>query len=155
MAGQRTPHLARLLGPAEAFVHVVRLHPLYGWHWVVLAVVLAGLAYITTAWLLVPAVLFFAAYRLPFITNEMAVTTHRLLLRIGGFTLVLKDIVPEHLDHYRFQQNALQNLLGLATIVLVLRKGGSLVELPLPPIRRPLEFVEALGTLNPHLRGAA
>lgn len=148
---QRTPTLSRLLGPNEVIVYTAKLHPLHGWPWLLAALISYTLAYAVWFGFTIPAVPFTMIYILPFFTNEIAVTTHRLLLRHGRFHLHLDSIDANHLDHYQMHQNPLQAILHMGHIILNLIAGKEKVlhQIHLNHLWHPITFLEALTTLNP------
>ena len=147
-----TPHLSPLLAPEEEIIYTPHLHPLHGIGWFLLALLCLPFARLTF-WALLPAIMFFAIYLIPFRTNQIAITTHRLLFRLGRFKLVVNDIQPDHINHWQFHQNPLTNVLGGGLLILNLNKGHDIIPVRLPMLSHPMRFLEALGTLNPNLRG--
>jgi hypothetical protein len=148
---QPLPHLARLLAPDETLIYTAKLHPLYGWPWL-LAALVAGLpAFLGLSfglWSIPPAVMLFIIYLLPFKHFELAVTSKRLLLRYGRFGTVLNDIPPEHINHWRLQQGLFSDLLHYGHLTIYLVAGRELRVLPLKFLWHPLTLLEALETLT-------
>ncbi|PIZ30756.1 MAG: hypothetical protein COY40_03905 [Alphaproteobacteria bacterium CG_4_10_14_0_8_um_filter_53_9] len=147
-----TPHLTPLLAPEEEIIYTAQLHPLHGIGWLAFAVLFFAMMRLHLVFLL-PCAVCVSIYLIPFKTNEVAVTTHRLLLRMGRFRLAYNDIEPDDLNHWQFYQNPITNVLGGGAIILNLDKGAEVIPLRMPHLRHPLKFIEALGTLNPAFRG--
>ncbi|HEX2859240.1 MAG TPA: PH domain-containing protein [Alphaproteobacteria bacterium] len=151
----RTKHLSRLLGPDEVIIYTGKLHPFHGIGWWLGFLFLATLAwYLWAAWqwqpyLLVPALICLLIYRLPFHNTEIAVTTHRLLLRYGRFRVHSDEIDGSHIDHYQLHQTPFSSFFHYGTVILNLRAGRDIYYLKLVDIWHPLTLFEALNTLNP------
>lgn len=150
-----TPHLSRLLIPGETILYAPKLHPLYGWPTLLLILALFTATLLLASqygpiWLLglVPAGLLTFIHSLPFQHFEMAITTHRLLLRYGRFSITLNDIPPEHIDHIQLNQTPLSSLLHAGHLTLNLRKGNTLVPLTFPWLWHPFTTLEALQALQ-------
>lgn len=148
------PTLGRLLAPEERIIYTSRLHPFHGIGWLLAAVATAALAVWVWPWFGLAAFAFLGAYALPFFNHEVAVTTHRLLIRHGRFSVHVDSIDPGHLDHYQFHQHTIGSLFHYGHIVLNLQAGRHhMRELPLPHVWHPMTFLEAVTTLNPTFRG--
>lgn len=151
---QPIPNLRRLLAPDETVIYTAKLHPLHGWPWL-----LAGLGLIVLSlwWqvLLGVGLLVLLVYAMPFKTNEIAVTTHRLLVRVGVFKLRMEGITGVQLEEWALEQNLLQTLLHTGKVVVKVKEGRDLRDIVLKKIWHPMTFVEALETLQPALRQKA
>lgn len=148
---RHAPNLMRLLAPGESLLYTARLHPLYGWWFGVLAALCLGLSYIWP-WTLLGTVVFSVLYLVPFYKNEIAVTTHRLLLRVGRFQLVTEDFTSEQILNWHIHQTIVDNILNAGTVLIDVREGTTVRRVVLARVRSPLTFVQALETLNPALR---
>lgn len=144
---QATPNLDRLLVPGEEVIYTARLHPLYGFPWL-----LGGLALFAAGWLwswfwllaIIPLVI----YYLPFYHFELAVTTQRLLLRQGRFGVMTEGTLAEKLEDWHVNQHLFQALLHAGTMTLRIEENRSLRLLTIPWLRNPMSFIEALETLQ-------
>lgn len=158
----RTPNLSRLLGPGETIIYTCKLHPFHGFSWLLGCLFLAGLAgyFFSLAELsfywripaiisLVGSVVCLFIYSLPFRNTEIAVTTHRLLLRYGRFSIHSDEIDASHIDHYQLHQTPISSLFHYGTFILNLRAGKNIYYLKLVDVWHPLTFIQALTTLNP------
>lgn len=149
-----TPNLSRLLGPEERIIHTAKLHPFHGFPWLLAAFACVALAYAVWPWFALAALVPAVIYWLPFHNHEVAVTTHRVLVRHGRFSVHTDAIEPEHLDHYQFHQHTIPGLFHCGNIVLNLQAGRHhMRELPLPHMWHPMTFLEAVTTLSPKFRG--
>jgi uncharacterized membrane protein YdbT with pleckstrin-like domain len=157
-----TPHLSRLLGPNEAIIYTGKLHPFHGLSWLLAGVGLAGLAwgcwalwphglvgFVLSGLSLLAALACLGAYLLPFRNTEIAVTTHRLLLRHGRFHIHTDEIDATHIDHYQLHQTPFSALFHYGTFILNLQAGKFIYVLTLREIWHPMTLLEALTTLNP------
>lgn len=148
------PDLMQLLAPDEQLIYAPHLHWLNGWGYLAGAWVSGMVAlYLGWYWLLLVGAGLVFAYSVPFRTNQIAITSHRLLLRVGRWRLRLNDISPGHINHYQFSQTPFTNIVGSGELILHLNKGKDLVPVTLPYVQKPMVFLEALGTLNGSLRG--
>lgn len=146
-----TPHLTRLLAPGEMLVYTARLHPLYGWPWLLAAAVAALPAVLGWGWgvyAIVPATVLFIIYLLPFRNWECAVTNKRLLLRFGLFSLTFNDIPPGHINHLQLKHTVLLDKLHAGHLTLHLQAGNQIHPLTLKYLWHPFTFLQALETLT-------
>lgn len=150
---QRVPQLERLLAPGESIIYTAKLHPLYGWWFGLIALVCLGLSYIWP-WTLAGTLVFATLYLAPFLKNEIAVTTHRLLLRVGRFNLATEDFTGEQLTNWRINQSAVDNALHTGNVVIDVTVAGEDRRIVLTHLWHPVTFIQALETLQPTLRGA-
>jgi|GEM_PF-6973666 len=151
---RRVPALRRLLAPGEAIVYTALFYPLRGWYWLLpCALCLIGSRWWTP--LMLPTVLFFVFWVVPFFTNQVAVTTERLLMRVGGFRLRLEMIDNGDIESWRLEQNVLTSLLRCGTVVISVNDVGTLRHVRLTWLWHPMSFLEALETLQVDLRRAA
>jgi hypothetical protein len=149
----RTPNLNRLLGPGEEIIYTAKLHPFHGLYWLFGALLFAALAWVATLWFALPALGLAVIYALPFINHEVAVTTHRVLLRHGRFVVHTDCVDADHLDHYQLYQHTLGSVFHFGTVILNLWAGRREVrKLPLYTLWHPMTFLEAVTTLNPGFR---
>jgi hypothetical protein len=146
-----TPHLSRLLAPGETVVYTAKLHPLYGWPWL-LAAILCSLPAFTQPswghWFILPATALFAIYLLPFRNWQCAVTNKRLLLRFGRFGITVNDIPPDHINHVQLKHNLFLSALHTGHVTLNLIKGKDIAPIQLNYLWHPMTFLEALETLT-------
>lgn len=149
---QRVPTLERLLVPGEAIIYTGKLHPFYGWPLGLLTLLCGALAY-WWPWMLTGVIVFGVLYLAPLRKNEIAVTSHRLLLRIGRFKLVTETIEGDQLVNWRIAQSAVDNVFHTGTVLLNFSELGVTRKLVLNYLWHPVSFIEALETLQPHLRG--
>lgn len=149
---QPVPTLERLLAPGEVILYTAKLHPLYG-----APLALLALACALAAWWQPVAALgslfFLTLYLVPLRKNEIAVTSKRLLLRIGRFKLLTETVSGDQLINWRVAQSAVDNLLHVGTVQLTFSELGQTRQLVLTHLWHPVSFIEALETLQPHLRG--
>lgn len=150
---QATPHLSRLLLPDEAIIYTAKLHPLYGWPFLLAAILLAVLGWwLKPLWFL--ALIAVWVYSLPFQNFEMAITTQRILLRQGRFRIGLAAFEGRQLKEWVVHQSLLQSLFHKGTVILHLvdptltDKNRTLRVLELNGIWHPLTLIEALETLQ-------
>jgi len=157
-----TPHLSRLLGPNEAIIYTGKLHPFHGLSWLLSSLGLTASAILLIIaihpspiwWVLIGPMLLGAmaclvAYLLPFRNTEIAVTTHRLLLRHGRFSIHTDEIDASHIDHYQLHQTPLSVFFHYGTFILNLQAGKFIYYLTLTEVWHPTTLLEALTTLNP------
>ncbi len=139
----RAPQLRRLLTPDEQLLYTVRFHPLRNW-----AVLLAGLACLTGSYWFLPAaaagVVLLGLWYLPLMTNEIAVTDDRLLLRVGWLRLVLEAIDDEKLLRWELAQGPVGSMVNAGTVTLRIREAASIREIVVPWVAEPVTFLEAL-----------
>ncbi|NBX85650.1 MAG: hypothetical protein EBQ80_00160, partial [Proteobacteria bacterium] len=145
---QPVPHLQRLLAPEETIIYTAKLHPLFGWPWLLGGVLLVGLS-LWWGIFLGLGLMVLLVYALPFKTNEIAVTTHRLLLRVGLFQLRTEGIGSVQLEEWQLRQNLLQALLHTGCVTIKVKEGRDLRTVVLNKLWHPMTFVEALETLQP------
>lgn len=148
---QPTPNLSRLLGPDETAIYTCKLHPVHGLRWLLGALLLTGLAWWLSPWFLVAAIPCLAIYWLPFHNHEVLVSSKRLLVRHGRFSVHVDAIDREHLDHYQLHQTTIGSLLHFGTVILNLRANRDIRTVTLKTLWHPMSFLEALTTLNPNL----
>lgn len=148
----KTPNVSRLLGPGEVVIYTGRLHPIHGVQWLAGFIALLLLARFTTPYLLIPALGCLQVYILPFLNTEIAVTSDRLLVRHGRFSVHLDVIDPGQLDHYQLHQNIASHKMHFGTLILNLVSAGGMQKLVLEDVWHPLSLLEALTTLNPLFR---
>ncbi len=144
----KVPHLRRLLWPGEEVIYTAKLHWLNGWYWLVGLGMVMGLAVLVNAWFGLLVAVFGGLYGVVFVTNEIAVTSQRLLLRIGTFRLMVMTVEPTELAEWKLVQNPLTSLLRAGEVTLVLRAGREAERLTLPLLAHPMTFLEALETLE-------
>ena len=152
----RVPALERLLAPGEQIVYTPVFHPLRGWQWLLPA----GICLLLSRWwpaFILPTVILFLIWAIPFFTNQLAITTERLLLRTGCFRLVLEMVDNGEIAGWAIHQNLITSLLRCGTVVVdVVEEGESNVRhIRLPWVWHPMSFIEALETLQTDLRRAA
>ncbi len=141
------PHLERLLAPDEVIIYTAKLHPLYGFGWLLAGLLaLYGGIWLKPLWLF--AVLLFGIYAIPFRNFEMAITTRRLLLRHGFMRLNMEGIMATKLEDWRVQQTLVQSFMHTGHLTLHVQEGKNLREITLPWIWHPITLVEALETLQ-------
>ena len=144
---QPTPNLSRLLAPEEEIIYTAKLHPFYGFWWLGLGLLAAGLGlWLKPLWL-VALVLGFI-YLLPFRNFEMAVTTRRLLVRQGRFGITLEGILGEKIVEWHIRQHLLQTWLHAGTVTIRVEENKTLRTIALPWLWHPMTFIEALETLQ-------
>lgn len=149
---QPVPHVARLLAPQEQIIYTAKLHFLHGWPWL-----LASISFLALAFFIWWGMVFFALplliiYSIPFRTNEIAVTTHRLLLRIGRFKLTIEGVTSDRMEEWFVGQTAIQNILRSGDIIIGVKEGKDLRKIYLHQLAHPMSFIEALETLQPQLK---
>ena len=142
------PHLRRLLYPEEQIIYTARLHWLNGWPLLASAVVCGVLGLAVWGWLALVGVPMLMYYFVPFRTNEIAVTTHRLLLRTGRRTLRMESVEAGQLVDWELVQTPVTNVLNAGAVTLQVREDRDVRNLPLPLLQHPLSFLEALETLE-------
>jgi uncharacterized membrane protein YdbT with pleckstrin-like domain len=144
---QPTPHLTRLLLPEEHIIYTAKLHPLAGWHWVLGGLLLLVLGiWLKPLWL--GAAVFLLVYYVPRKNFEMAVTTHRLLLRRGRWHVQLEAIMGENIANWQVLQSLPQRMGHAGTVTLHVHEGKSIRTLDLHWLWHPLTLIEALETLQ-------
>lgn len=142
------PNLRRLLTPEEILLYTVKFHPLKGWPYLLGCLASLGFSYMFPLFLL-PCLAFFVLWRLPFMTNEIAVTDDRLLLRTGLFKVMLEAVPDEALLNWKLEQNALEVALHTGRVYLRIRgESGPLREVVLDWVWHPMTFLEALQALQ-------
>lgn len=149
---QRVPTLERLLVPGEAIIYTGKLHPFYGWPFALLAL-LCGTGAYWLPWLMLGVLAFGTLYLVPLRKNEIAVTSQRLLLRTGRFKLVTETLTGEQLLNWRIAQSAVDNIFHTGTVMLSVKDPDGTRPVVLTQLWHPVSFIEALETLQPHLRG--
>lgn len=144
---QPVPHLERLLAPDEVIIYTPKLHPLYGWPWL-----LGGLAVAIVGWWFKPLGLVAAGlwvvYWSPHNNFEAAVTTRRLLLRQGRMAVETEGILGNNIIEWHVTQTFWQQLLRAGSLRLVLKDREAHRPLVLPWVFHPFTIVEALETLQ-------
>lgn len=141
------PVVTFLLQPDERITHSAKPHLFNGWRWLAGALAAAVIAfYIPYVWPL--AVVLLAVYALPFARTEIAVTTHRLLVRQGRFHLETEEIMPHYLEDWHLDQNILTTQVHCGTVRLTIRKGKEVRYLQIPNIAHPIRFLRALEDLR-------
>ncbi|HEX2859955.1 MAG TPA: hypothetical protein VHP58_07170 [Alphaproteobacteria bacterium] len=147
---RNVPNIRRILAEGEEITYIGHRHPLYGWEWA-LAAFACGAAVMVHWYFVVPAVLCFAIYLLPFYLFEAAVTTHRFIVRKGRFHVATEEILPIHLDHWDIGQNILLHMLGGGHVTLFLRYGMASRTTHLKWMCHPLDLVGAIEKLSPDM----
>ncbi|MBI1308494.1 MAG: PH domain-containing protein [Proteobacteria bacterium] len=147
---QKVPTIERLLAPGERVIYTAKLHPLFGWYWAVAGFLLMGLGYFWAplALLGLPPL---GVYWLAFRNNEVAVTTHRLLVRRGVGKIYLEAVLAEHIDDWRLKQSLLGQLLHMGTVSVGVHDASDTRALVFTYMWHPLSFLEALETLQSRL----
>lgn len=136
-----------LLQPDERITHTARPHFFSGFGWLAGAGAVAAIAlYIPYIW--PAAVLLLAVYALPFARTEIAVTTHRLLVRQGRFHLETEEIMPHYLEDWHLDQNILTTQVHCGTVTLTIRKGKEVRHLRIASLAHPIRFLRALEDLR-------
>lgn len=150
---QAVPNLERLLLPDEGIIYTAKLHPFYGWPFLLAAIVLAVLGWwVKPLWFL--ALIAAWVYHLPFQNFEMAVTTQRILVRQGRFKIGLAAYHGNQLKEWVVHQTLLQSVLHMGSVLLKLtdmaspEKNRTTMVLELNGIWHPLTLIEALETLQ-------
>lgn len=151
---QRVPNLRRLLAPGEALVYTAKIHPMFGWPFGLVALGFLLLSYWWPVALL-GTVIFSILHLEPLRRNEIAVTSERLLLRVGHFRLLTEAFDGKQLQGWHLHQSILDNALHTGTMVVTARVGEESRDIILRWLWHPLTFVEALETLQPNLRESA
>ncbi len=141
------PNLKRLLTPEETLLYTVRFHPLRGWPFLLSAALSLGLSYLFPPAILL-TVVFAVLWYIPLSSNEIAVTSDRLLLRIGRFQLQMEAFDDASLLRWRVEQNALDVLLHTGRVVLRIREATSVREVTLNWVWHPMTFLEALQAMQ-------
>lgn len=142
------PVVTFLLQPDERVAHIARPHLFNGVVWLLATVASAAMA--ATLWpILWPlSVVLLAVYILPFTRTEIAITTHRLLVRQGRFKLTTEEIMPHYLEDWHLDQNVLTTLLHCGSVILTIRKGKEVRQLRIPHVAHPIRFLRALENLR-------
>jgi hypothetical protein len=142
------PNLRRLLTPEEVLLYTVKFHPLRGWQYLLACLVSLGFSYVWPLFIL-PCIAFFVLWRIPFMTNEVAVTNDRLLLRTGMFKILLEAIPDEALLHWKLEQNAMDVALHSGRVIMRVRgESGPMREIVLDWVWHPMTLLEALQALQ-------
>lgn len=141
------PVVTFLLQPDERITHIAKPHLLSGFRWFAAAAITATAAlYVPYLWPL--TVILLAFYALPFMRTEIAVTTHRLLVRQGRFHLETEEIMPHYLEDWHLDQTVFTTLMHCGTVRLTIRKGKEVRYLHIPAIAHPIKFLRALEDLR-------
>lgn len=151
---QPMPNLERLLAPGEEIIYTVRLHPLHGFKWAFSALVFLTLAY-WWIWFLPLGLILTFIYFMPFRTNEIAVTTQRLLIRKGRFRLRLEGVMAKSVEDWRLIQSVAESLLHCGDVEVTVIENRDLRRIWLPTLWHPMTFIEALETLQLQPRNGA
>lgn len=144
---RNTPHLDRLLWPGEEVIYTPGVHLLEGWPWL-LGTLFFFVLLKLTPWFAVGVAVCGIVWVVPFMTNELAVTTHRFLYRIGRDRLTVGDVEPYKLVGMELDQNPLTNLLNTGKVRINVRSGNAVEGVVLPYVRHPYTLMEALETLE-------
>jgi hypothetical protein len=151
---QRVPTLRRLLVPGEAIIYTAKFYPLRGWPWLLGG----GLLLLASEWwplLLAPSIALIIWWIMPFRTNQVAVTSQRLLLRLGTARLQLEAIDGKRISSWVVTQSVLEAAAHCGTVTITVDEDGSKRLIQLTWLWHPLTFVEALETLEQGWRNAA
>lgn len=141
------PNLRRLLTPEETLLYTVRFHPLRGWPFLFGALGCLILSYYVPLAILPCAVLAILWY-IPLMSNEVAVTDDRLLVRIGRFRLMMEAFDDASLLRWRVEQNALDVFLHTGRVVLRIREATMVREIVLNWVWHPMTLLEALQAMQ-------
>lgn len=141
------PNLRRLLTPEETLLYTVRFHPLRGWPFLFGALGCLILSYYVPLAILPCAVLAILWY-IPLMSNEVAVTNDRLLVRIGRFRLMMEAFDDASVMRWRVEQNALDVLLHTGRVVLRIREATAVREVTMNWVWHPMTLLEALQAMQ-------
>ncbi len=141
------PYLRRLLVPEEKLLYTVKFHPLRGWPLLLAALLCLAVSYVFPLAVLgtLVAALF---WYIPLVSNEVAVTDARLLVRTGRFQLHMEAFDDTSVLRWRLEQNALDVFLHTGRVVLQIREQASVRFITLNWVWHPLTFLEALQAMQ-------
>ncbi len=141
------PNLRRLLTPEETLLYTVKFHPLRGWPFLLGALASLGVSYLFPPAILLTLVCAVLWY-IPLMSNEVAVTNDRLLVRIGRFKLLMEAFDDASVMRWRVEQNALDVFLHTGRVVLRIREATAVREIAMNWVWHPMTLLEALQAMQ-------
>lgn len=145
------PNLRRLLTPEEKLLYTVKFHPLRGWRFLAGALVCLGFSYLFPPALL-GCVVLAALWYIPHVSNEVAVTDKRLLMRIGLFQLLVETMEDQDIRSWKLEQNPLDVFLHTGRVRINVLDNAHRREIVMNWIWHPMTFLEALEALQDDVR---
>jgi hypothetical protein len=150
---QSVPQLERLLAPEEFLIYTARFSVFRGWKWLFAGTVLWCAAAVWQSWgLVLPGAVFLGIWVTPFITNELAISNKRLMLRVGDFYLRTEAIPSERLESWSIRQNLISSFFHSGTVIIHVKEGMEMRKLIFRWLKNPITFTQALETLQPELQ---
>ena len=131
-------YLERSLGAGEVVVARAHFHWWYGFK--------AWAALILLFWCLI-GIWIFAAMMLRAYTTEIAVTSHRFVLKTGLFNIHSEEISLHNIEGLQFAQTFWGRLLGYGRLRV---EGTGLDAITIPDIADPIAFRAAIETAKDH-----